>query len=428
MDYIDKIYHTFEGCRQVSIDSREDQKGKIFFGIKGENFDGNKYAQMALDKGAVLVVVDERTDIESDRVVRCPDTLLALQALANKYRHTLKSKVIAITGSSGKTTTKELLNLVLSKKYGTHATLGNFNNHIGLPLTILSCPMDAEVLILEMGANHHNEIEELCKIGEPKYGLITNIGSAHLEGFGDIEGVLKAKTELFEYLKENNGMIFLNRDDTRLSSAISCFTQCIPFSISSLNIIDYDPLAFTWKGREFTTCLYGDYNIYNIMSVLTIGTYFEVPITQMVSALSTYKPANNRSQVLEIKGIRVVLDAYNANPDSMKASINSFYKGSNSDQALVLGDMKELGSVSLKEHRDLLIMVGKLDWKYIFLVGTDMAKAAKSLGDHSIEMKSFATVDQLMKNIDLLDLDVSEILIKGSRALRLEQIVENVMP
>jgi len=422
---INQIYQKYKETSSVSTDTRKIEQGCMFFALKGPNFNGNAFAEEALNSGAKYAVIDEAEYKKDDRYILVGDVLTSLQQLANFHRKQLGIPVIAITGSNGKTTTKELVNAVLSKKYKTYATRGNLNNHIGIPLTLLAMDETIELGIVEMGANHQKEIEGYCNIAEPDFGLITNIGKAHLEGFGGEEGVKKGKGELYEYLLKSGKNIFLNTNDEVLKS-ISRFPDPVTYpnkgDFYECSFIDASPyIRFkTEDGTVVTTQLLGAYNFANIAGALCIGKYFNVPAEAANEAIASYNPENNRSQVIKKEDLTLILDAYNANPSSMKAAIENFAAMSTSNKkVMVLGDMFELGEQSEGEHRNLGKLIGSLKFDAVLLCGKMMQYAAE-------ELKSahyFSEKSELEKFIETNKPKDSTILIKGSRGMGLETLV-----
>lgn len=432
MDQLDKIYRLFKDSKGISTDSRDDLKGKLFFALSGENFDGNKFAESAIEKGAKAVIIDNPEYSKSEGSILVENSLNALQALANKYRKDLKIPVLAITGSNGKTTTKELIKAILSQKFNIHATKGNFNNHIGVPLTLLSCPSDAEFLLVEMGANHLKEIQLLCEITQPEFGVITNIGRAHLEGFGSFENIIKAKTELYHYLSKNNGIIILNGSDEILSNEIPDGMQPFIFNLNGeldngnhyiFQNIDTDPfvsleLIFRGNSIPIKSNLFGDFNFLNIQMGVMIGLYFDVEVNSIKKAIEDYVPKNNRTEILTISTNTFVLDAYNANPSSMQESIKSFAK-LDSDKILILGDMKELGGYSLDEHQKLIQFIQQYHWTGVFLIGEEFR-----LCKFNDTIEWYPNVEELKKKLDLGNFNNTHFLLKGSRSMGIERMLK----
>lgn len=423
---IQKIHKLFLINNSVSIDTRNIKANDIFFAIKGLNFDGNKFANQAIKNGASLVVSD---DLEiskiSDKIIYVNDTIKTLQELANFHRKFIDAKIIAITGSNGKTTSKELMLNVLSKRYKTIATKGNLNNHLGVPLTILSMSKETQIGIVEMGANHLKEIDFLCEIAEPDFGYITNFGNAHLEGFKSLDGVIKGKSELYDYLRINNKLIFYNSENKKQSNLINSYTNtfsygfstnsnCVINNSNSLNTVDVE-----YKNKLIKSTIYGGYNFENICIAIAVGEYFDVGFEQIKKGIESYLPENNRSQITITDSNTVVLDAYNANPTSMKLAIESFCKTSYTNKMIIVGDMFELGKDSNKYHQEITDSLESISDTKIYIVGKDFSKT-----NHSKKIKSFPSTEELINNISKLNISNYSILIKGSRAMQLEKIVE----
>ena len=424
---IDRLYKSYLKHPQVTTDSRHIPEGSVFFALKGEYFNGNEFAMEALSKGAILAVVDEMISGSDKRIIRVNNVLNTLQALASYHRSQLGLKVIGITGTNGKTTTKELIQAVLKKKYRTLATFGNLNNHIGVPLTLLSMTKEHDFAVVEMGANHIGEIARLCTIASPDYGIITNIGKAHLEGFGGFEGVIKAKTELYDFIHKSGGEIFINADNELLTShavGIKSITygeneqvDCRGELIGDFPFLD---LKCTMKSRSviIKSQLTGRYNFENIVASVCIGNYFNVPLSEIKDAIESYKPANNRSQIVHTSGNTLILDAYNANPSSMKAAIENFASGKFKNKVMILGDMAELGVDSQAEHISILELIKSLALNNVILTGPEFAEANQSFG-----FDVTGDMDQLKALLNKVHLHNSTILIKGSRKMQLEQII-----
>lgn len=438
----EQLYHKFLECTVVSTDTRRITPDCLFVALKGESFDGNQFAAQALASGARYAVVDDPAVIGRDEVANqpryllVPDGLLALQDLARYHRKTFNFPVVGLTGSNGKTTTKELIAAVLSKKYRTYATIGNLNNHIGVPLTLLAIRNDSssepyEMAVVEMGANHQREIALLCSIAQPTHGLITNVGKAHLEGFGGIEGVRKGKGELYDYLAQNAQTVFINSRDTVLTAmyrerlktlrAETTFAEAIFYPGEQIDVVQESPVVIyrDAAGHEITTHLPGRYNFENMMAALAIGEYFGVPTAEAHQAIAQYNPTNNRSQVI-VKGTNtVLLDAYNANPSSMAAAIRQFAATPAKHKAVILGDMYELGSESQAEHAALgkLLAEGKFD--LVILAGKDMQYALQYLPQAYYFPDKFSLHNWIMDH----PLTDTHILIKGSRGMSLESVL-----
>jgi UDP-N-acetylmuramoyl-tripeptide--D-alanyl-D-alanine ligase len=425
---ISTLYRHFLQSSGISTDSRKITKGSLFFALKGENFDGNRFAIQALEKGAALAVVDDEKLKDDPRFFPVDDVLDTLRKLAVHHRTQLNIPVIAVTGTNGKTTTKELTGRVLSKKYRTFYTQGNLNNHIGVPLSVLSIGGESEIAIIEMGANHPGEIAQLCEIACPGHGLITNIGRAHLEGFGSFDGVKKAKKELYDFLEKNNGTVFVNQDDPLLMN-LSANLKRITYGTGSVSgvqgkIIEKDPfltlkMQFPDKTRTVRTHLIGDYNLTNLLAAACIGSHFGVDGEMICQALEAYKPANNRSQYLQTDRNRLILDAYNANPSSMTLAIKNFTGLSNGKKMMVLGDMLELGDESVNEHRKIIDLVLQQRIDEVFLVGPQFIKA-----DDQKRFSHFENADEAKKYFQAHPKSGYLILIKGSRGIQLEKTTE----
>jgi UDP-N-acetylmuramoyl-tripeptide--D-alanyl-D-alanine ligase len=423
---IQKIHKLFLINNSVSIDTRNIKANDIFFAIKGLNFDGNKFANQAIKNGASLVVSDDfEISKISDKIIYVNDTIKTLQELANFHRKFINTKIIAITGSNGKTTSKELMLNVLSKRYKTIATKGNLNNHLGVPLTILSMSKETQIGIVEMGANHLKEIDFLCEITEPDFGYITNFGNAHLEGFKSLDGVIKGKNELYNYLRINNKLIFYNSENKKQSNLINSYTNtfsygfstnsnCVINNSNSLNTVDVE-----YKNELIKSTIYGGYNFENICIAIAVGEYFDVGFEQIKKGIESYLPENNRSQITITDSNTVVLDAYNANPTSMKLAIESFCKTSYTNKMIIVGDMFELGKDSNKYHQEITDSLESISDTKIYIVGKDFSKT-----NHSKKIKSFPSTEELINNISKLNISNYSILIKGSRAMQLEKIVE----
>ncbi len=423
---IERLYETYLKYPQVTTDSRNIPKDSIFFALKGENFNGNEFALEALNKGAILAVVDELVSDSDDRIIRVNNVLETLQALARYHRNQLSLKVIGITGTNGKTTTKELIQCVLKKKYKSFATFGNLNNHIGVPLTLLSLTKEHDFAVVEMGANHIGEIAGLCDIAMPDYGIITNIGKAHLEGFGGFDGVIKAKIELYNFIRKSGGKIFVNTDNELLinhADGIKSITygenesvECRGELIGDFPFLE---IKCTIEGKSIPvkSQLMGRYNFENILAAVCIGNYFNVAFSDIKEAIGSYQPRNNRSQIIHTSSNMLILDAYNANPSSMKAAIENFASGNFKNKVLILGDMAELGFESHAEHISILELIKSRALNNVILIGPEFVKANQSFGFSIVEDKS--QLEELLKEIHLQN---STILIKGSRKIQLEQI------
>jgi UDP-N-acetylmuramoyl-tripeptide--D-alanyl-D-alanine ligase len=436
---ISELYHKIPDPKKITTDSRNLKEGDIFWALKGEKFDGNLFADQAIENGAALVISDSKKNAGKSKLIIVEDTLEALQQFARRHRRELKIPVLAITGSNGKTTTKELIASILKKKYRTVATQGNLNNHIGVPLTLLSFDKNTEFGIVEMGANHEGEIKHLCEIAEPDYGLITNIGKAHLEGFGSYEGVIRAKTELYSYLRTKQ--IFVNADNPLLTKHAKNI-QTISYGTDPKvdvrgTIVSDNPFIKTaiTKPKEFTvnTKLTGRYNFENIMAAVAIGLKFDLPENLISEALSEYQPKNNRSQIFNIKNSQIILDAYNANPSSIRAATENLFAGSKQHAVLFLGDMFELGQYSQAEHKAVILDLTEKAKHFpdkkvqVFLTGTAFNQAIESCKSVSrpknINFFKFENKQEICDYLKQLNFKNAQILIKGSRGMAMEEIL-----
>ena len=436
MQRIQDIYKLFIQHPLVITDSRKIEPECIFFALKGEKFNGNEFAQQAIDKGAAYAIIDEKKYKNGAQFILVKNVLETLQALAIHHRRQFHIPVIAITGSNGKTTTKELVSAVLASHYKAHWTKGNFNNHIGVPLTLLAMSTNTEVAIIEMGANHQGEIEFLCNIAEPTHGLITNIGKAHLEGFGGIEGVKKGKSELYRYLAKNRGVAFVNIDEPFLEELSKVVTWSIyykkgdlpnsdrnPFEVQLLSKMPYIKAVFESDQDIPITIesnLIGEYNFNNIMTAAVLGIYFKVPDHKIKSAIENYIPKNNRSQLLTVGSNVFILDAYNANPTSMKSALTNFSKIEAQKKIAVLGAMKELGDYSDEEHKQISELATSYDFEKTLLVGEEFKNV-----DLNSNATYFENVAELKNWFDKQNFENIHFLIKGSRSIGLEKILEN---
>lgn len=419
----EELHKLFLKCNKVSTDTRKIETNDIFFALKGENFNGNIYAKQALEKGAKYAIVDEEEFVTTPNIFLVDNVLGALQKLASFHRGYLNIPIIAITGSNGKTTTKELINTVLSKKYNTIATIGNLNNHIGVPLTLLSMNNTTEIGIVEMGANHLKEIEFLCSIAKPDFGYITNFGKAHLEGFGGIKGVIKGKSEMYNYLILNNKTVFVNTNDViQLEKTINAKTYSFGNKSSNvvISLINAQPyVKVQYNNLVIESHLIGEYNFNNIAAAIAIGNYFKVDDTAIKGAIENYIPSNNRSQIINKGNIKIILDAYNANPSSMKAALLNFEKQSGK-KAAILGDMFELGSEAEIEHQNIVNLAISLNINKLIFIGENFYKTNIDLTKAS-KFKSF---DSFKTDFDFSEIQKSTLLIKGSRGMALERVLD----
>ena len=416
-----ELYNYFKESSSVSTDTRLINKGSIFFALKGENFDGNKFAEEAIKSGASYAVIDDQS-LNNPKFIKVKNVLKSLQDLSKFHRSKLlKTKIIALTGSNGKTTTKELISEVLKKKYKIISTIGNLNNHIGVPLTLLRIKQNTEIAIVEMGANHLNEIKLLTDLINPDFGLITNFGKAHLEGFGSIEGVIKGKSELYNFLIKNDKKAFINNDDYIQNQFIGdkiSFSKEDKSNYIFKEVKDTNYAGLNYNDFIVDSKLTGNYNYHNIAFATSIGLYFNISIEKIKEAISNYIPSNNRSQIIKKNNKLIILDAYNANPTSMISAINSLIK-KQGNKSVILGDMFELGNQSEKEHHDLIDFCVKNNFENIFLIGNEFFKQKDKF-----EIPFFyKTKDELNKHIKKFPITSKYILIKGSRVMRMENLI-----
>jgi len=427
---ITEIYQKFLQSNKIEIDSRKVQQNDFFVALKGEHFDANIFAKQAFENGASYVMIDNSIFYIDDKTILVDDCLKTLQELANFHRKQLSIPIIALTGSNGKTTTKELTKAVLSEKYNVKATFGNLNNHIGVPLTLLSLDQKTEIGIIEMGANHKNEIEFLCKIADPNMGCITNFGKAHLDGFGDLEGVIQTKTELYKYLKNTNfdrqKTVFINLDDAIQvekskglnSFSFSCKDKNATIFIESLQANPFVKINF--QQTEIQSNLIGAYNISNIATAITIGEYFKITTEKIKHAIENYFPKNNRSQIIQRNSNTIIMDAYNANHSSMKVAIDSFISLDGSSKMMILGDMFELGNESLQLHQNIVSELKNSTEIEVFFVGNNFYSVKVQQKNYTF----FQSFEQLKNYFSNVETTKKTILIKGSRAMALERILE----
>lgn len=421
MSNISTLYSHFLQSMSVCTDTRKIKNGDIFFALKGNNFNGNEFALQALEQGAAIAVIDEDVNSNDERLFKVDDVLTTLQALAKHHRQQFNIPFIAITGSNGKTTTKELVSTVLAAHYKTYTTQGNLNNHIGVPLTLLSIKHDAEMAVIEMGANHQKEIESYCQYTLPNYGLITNCGKAHLEGFGGVEGVKKGKGELYDFLRANNGTAFVYWDYDYLQQMSAGINSIVKYGTKEGvvvgNVKESNPfLQVSVNEQIISTHLVGDYNLPNVLVAVAIGKYFNVPDEKIKSAIENYIPSNSRSQLIEKDSNKIILDAYNANPSSMKLAIENFAKLDASNKILMLGAMMELGEESIAEHQSIVELIEKYNWQNVVLVGGDFSKTKHSFTflNNSVEAAEWYKQQQFHN---------ANILIKGSRSMQMEKVI-----
>jgi UDP-N-acetylmuramoyl-tripeptide--D-alanyl-D-alanine ligase len=423
---IENIYIKFLECSGVSTDTRKIEQNSMFFSLKGDNFDANTFAKEAIEKGAKYVVIDNPKYNIEGKTILVDNVLITLQELANHHRRILKTKIIALTGSNGKTTTKELINAVISTKFKTVATIGNLNNHIGVPLTLLRFNEDTEIGIVEMGANHQKEIEFLCQITEPNFGYITNFGKAHLEGFGGVEGIIKGKSELYTYLNQKNQIAIVNLDDS-LQKEKTENTNRFTFAKNNkdvdvkINSIEANPMVkIQYNNIEIKSNLIGAYNATNINAAIAIGKYFKIEDNAIKVAIENYIPTNNRSQLIEKNNNEIILDAYNANPSSMAAAIANFTQIEKESKVVILGDMFELGEESLIEHQNIISLLNNEVDITSHFVGKDFYSNMKNQ-KHLHFYQNFEELSNYLKENRLTN---CFILIKGSRGMALERVLE----
>ena len=421
---IERLYELYLQYPSVQTDTRKLKPGDIFFALKGPNFNANEFAGQALQKGAAYAVVDEVEFVANEQIILVNDVLDTLQQLAKHHRKQFTIPFIAITGSNGKTTTKELIHTVLATTYKTYTTQGNLNNHIGVPLTILGIKKDAQMAVIEMGANHQKEIESYCQYTLPTHGIITNCGKAHLEGFGSIEGVRKAKGELYDFLRRNNGTVFVMWDYDYLQEMSKGIPTIISYGTKHANVVGRALPGSAMlqveilKGAaiKIESQLIGDYNLPNILAAVTVAKHFEINDNTIKKAIDDYQPSNSRSQLIDKDSNKIILDAYNANPSSMKAAIENFATIDSNNKVLMLGAMAELGADSVPEHENIINLIKAYPWKEVVLVGGDFLKA-----DHPFIQ--FENALQAAEWYNKQQFEKAWILIKGSRSMQMEKIL-----
>lgn len=425
MSIID-LYDLFIHNPQITTDSRNCPKGSIFFALKGDKFDGNQYAGKALASGRVYAVIDNPDYYIGERTILVDNVLKTLQQLAHHHRKVLGLPIIGITGTNGKTTTKELLAAVLSTKFNLLYTEGNFNNHIGVPLTLLRLTHDHEMAVIEMGASHPGDIKELVDIVHPNYGIITNVGRAHLEGFGSFEGVIRTKGELYDYIRRSKGKIFIKKENEYLQSIAKGIEQITygngDDAFASGQVVSCDPfLVFNWKqqGKLHTveTHMIGSYNLDNVLAAVAVGRFFKIPAERISRAIAAYEPTNNRSQFKKTENNELIIDAYNANPSSMKVALDNFITMPVQPKAIILGDMRELGPTSDELHAEVVEQIKKGQFDKVFLCGEHFSKVGK-------EFSPFATTEAMVEELRKQPLKGYHILIKGSHSMGLEKLAD----
>ena len=426
---IAQLYDLFLASKGVNTDTRTLQPGQIFFALKGENFDGNAYAQKALESGAAYAVVLDSVPGDDPRLLRFPDTLRALKELAACHRRHLDIPVIGLTGTNGKTTTKELIREVLAVHFNVKATQGNLNNDIGVPMTVLSIGKEAEIAVVEMGANHPDDISALTWVSQPSYGLITNVGKAHLLGFGSFEGVKKAKGQLYDWLSEHDGQAFVNVDDADLfEMAVARPLSIIPYGVEGEDAVllptssDNPFLRMEIGGKILETKLVGSYNAANVMAALAVGRQFGISLDEGMAAIASYTPSNNRSQMTRTARNVVIEDAYNANPSSMAAALDNFASLQDSCKVALLGDMRELGEDSVQEHVKILEKLDDCGLTHACLVGEEFGKALEKSGNRPY-VKWFANSDDLVGALSERPLSGATVLVKGSHSMHMEKVM-----
>jgi UDP-N-acetylmuramoyl-tripeptide--D-alanyl-D-alanine ligase len=433
---IKELYSIFKQSPQIITDSRKSQRGSIFFALRGENFNGNTFAKNAIEQGCNFAIIDDKNFALPSKTILVKDSLQTLQELANYHRKQLHFPFLAVTGSNGKTTSKELIASVLSTAFKVHSTHGNLNNHIGVPLTLLSIPSDTQIAVIELGANHIGEIEFLCNIVEPDYGLITNIGKAHLEGFGSFAGVIKAKTELYKFIDNHAGTVFLNSSQrVLLEEATNLKCKIVRYGSSKHDtyrgeIIEANPLLNvrlflsgfpTNDYIDIQTQLFGSYNLDNVLAAACVGLHFGVTPEKVKKSLESYSPQNQRSQIVKTSHHLLILDHYNANPSSMRAALEDFNLLAAHDKVVILGDMFELGKHSKVEHADIAKLVARMNFSQIYLIGPEFSMAAPQT-DPFYHFPDTASFVAQLKYHPIAD--GSTILVKGSRGMKLEQVVD----
>ncbi|MEO8762817.1 MAG: UDP-N-acetylmuramoyl-tripeptide--D-alanyl-D-alanine ligase [Ginsengibacter sp.] len=430
---IEEIYKIYQQYPSIQTDSRKLLENDLFFALKGDNFNGNLFAEQAIQKGAAYAFVDEKSAFTNDRIIETDDVLKTLQDLAHFHRQQFMNSLdgrapipfIGITGSNGKTTTKELIHQVLSSTYTTYTTQGNLNNHIGIPLTLLKVRPDAQMVVIEMGANHLREIAGYCEYAMPTHGLITNCGKAHLEGFGSVENVKKAKGELFDYLRDHGGTAFVNADDIAVAALSNGLKEVLFYGNDGKDlhgkVAKSDPfLEVRIDGLmplDIKTSLVGAYNFPNVAAAVCVGRYFDVPDEKIKMAIENYTPSNSRSQLIKKDGNTIILDAYNANPSSMKAAIENFAAMEGDKKIILLGAMMELGNESAQEHAAIISLIDKYDWAAVALVGESFRRL-------SHRYLSYDNALQAREWMHAQHFENAQILIKGSRSMQMEKVLE----
>jgi len=427
---LNELFSLVRSSAGICIDTRTLKKGEIFFALKGPNHDGNRYAEAAITAGAVAAVTDDPS-LKGEKIIGVGDVLTTLTELAVIHRKTLQVPVIAITGTNGKTTTKELVTAVLSRKKKVHSTMGNMNNHIGVPLTLLGAPADTGYLVIEMGANHQGEIASLCSTAMPTHGIITNIGKAHIEGFGSFENVIAAKSELYQWLRNNGGIALFNENSTTLTELVyHLVLKAVPYSdpggtdLVVKAAVHDDPflnVEVDYSGHRyaFTTHLFGSYNLDNVRAAMAVGIFFEVPVDDIIDAISLYRPSNNRSQIRKTERNTLICDSYNANPSSMAKALAAFSEISAEKKMVILGDMLELGHECLPEHVKVIDTLDTMEGTEVLLVGPVFISLAKDG-----TKKTFSSSGEAREWLSKENLSGYTVLVKGSRGMMLEKVYD----
>jgi UDP-N-acetylmuramoyl-tripeptide--D-alanyl-D-alanine ligase len=423
---IEELYKIYRKYSAVQTDTRKLQAGDLYFALKGDNFNGNKFAEEALELGAAYCVCDEVQALQTDKIIYVQDVLTTFQALAKHHRQKFNIPFLAITGSNGKTTTKELIYAVLKTQLVCYTTVGNLNNHIGVPLTLLSIKPDAEIAVIEMGANHQKEIASYCEYTLPNYGLINNCGKAHLEGFGGVEGVRKGKGELFNFIAEHNGTIFINTDYDYLQAMSENIANKIGYGTSNANITGIIADNNEFLKVEITsganikyiqTKLAGEYNLPNVLSAVCVGKHFGITDENIIAAIESYIPSNSRSQIIQKGSNTILLDAYNANPSSMKAAIENFAKMPGEEKIVILGGMMELGAESIAEHNGIVQLLQQYKWQHVLLAGKDYTNIPANY-------LHFNNAEEIASWLKQNVVENKTILVKGSRGMAMEKVLQ----
>ncbi|MFO8054466.1 MAG: UDP-N-acetylmuramoyl-tripeptide--D-alanyl-D-alanine ligase [Bacteroidales bacterium] len=419
------IYKIFKDSAGICSDTRTIKQDCLFFALKGDNFNGNYFTEEAFEKGAKYAVVDQKEAVINEQCVLVENSLKTLQQLANYHRRRFTIPMIAITGSNGKTTTKEIMVAILQKKYHVHYTAANLNNHIGVPLTLLNLNESHEISVVEMGANHQGEIGQLCQIAEPDYGLITNVGMAHIEGFGSFEGVVKAKSELYDYLQKENRPVFVNEQDRILMAKSNAVSRITYGKIKDKLLVqkEFPTLVIQWNNIPVKTNLTGAYNLDNINAAIAVGNYFRVRKKDMIEAIEQYNPDNSRSQLIQTKNNTIILDAYNANPTSVRAALENLHKydSGRSEKIVALGDMLEMGTESVKFHEQVVELLKQYHFDQVILVGNTFASL-----DEAQAFNVFKDSAQAVEFFQSSPPDNALILLKGSRGIRMERLLKAI--